>query len=278
MRVAIVCVNYGSNSLSIKYLESLKKAYSRVEGRVELQLLLVDNTSPSAEQEKFLKAVSTFPFADAIRAEDNLGYFGAVRFGLRRLGVGQGREIDWLIVSNVDVEVASDFFESLLSKDASVGVIAPAIISKRTGQDRNPKMKSPLKLRKAKLQKIIFSTYWMQNFYLQFALLKSFLIRPLQSSCSVKNIYAPHGSFVIFSRAFLEKGGHFEFPCFLFGEELFIGQQARKLGLSVAYEPDLRVVDFDHASTGQWRNRRICRYAGESAKFSYQSIRDQQGS
>ncbi len=278
MRVAIVCVNYGSNSLSIKYLKSLKKAFSRVGGRVELQVLLVDNTSPNAEQEKFLKVVSTFQFADAISTEDNLGYFGAVQFGLRKLGVGQGREIDWLIVSNVDVEVAPDFFEILLSKDTSVGVIAPAIISRRTGRDRNPKMNSPLNIRKARFQKIIFSTYWIQNFYLQFALLKSFLFRPLQSSCVAKNIYAPHGSFIIFSRLFLEKGGHFNFPCFLFGEELFIGQQARELALSVAYEPDLRVDDFDHASTGQWRHRRICKYAGESAKYSYQSIRDQQGS
>lgn len=272
MRIAVVCVNYGSNVLSIKYLESLEKSFSQVKGRVELQVLLVDNTTPSAEQEKFLKVVSTFQFADAISTEDNLGYFGAVQFGLRKIGGGKGREIDWLIVSNVDVEVAPDFFETLLSKDTSVGLIAPAIISRRTGRDRNPKMNSPLNIRKARFQKIIFSTYWIQNFYLQFALLKSLLSGPRQLSCVAKNIYAPHGSFMVFSKTFLEKGGHFNFPCFLFGEEIFIGKQAKKLDLPIAYEPDLLVYDFDHASTGQWRNRQICQYAGQSAEYVYKTI------
>jgi hypothetical protein len=44
------------------------------------------------------------------------------------------------------------------------------------------------------------------------------------------------------------------FPCFLFGEELFVAEEARIAGVSVVYEPSLRVRDVRHASVSQLAN------------------------
>ena len=272
MQVAVICVNYGSNTLAVKYLESLAKASSRISGQGELQVALVDNTPFSAEQDAFLNTISAYPFVDAFSSEGNLGYFGGVRAGVDRLGILKDPYPDWLIVSNVDVEVDLKFMEVLLSKNRAVGALAPAIISRRSGRDRNPKLLRPITVSKARVQRFIFSTYLFQNLYIQLALLKSFLSRSQSSESTAREIYAPHGSFMVFSSTFLSNGGNFDHPCFLFGEEIFIGQLLQKLRLPAVYDPELRVYDFDHASTGQWRSRQICRYAGESAKHSYETI------
>jgi hypothetical protein len=45
------------------------------------------------------------------------------------------------------------------------------------------------------------------------------------------------------------------FPCFLFGEELFVAEEARRRQVAIAYEPALRVDDM--------RSQSVSRLPGE---------------
>ena len=66
-------------------------------------------------------------------------------------------------------------------------------------------------------------------------------------------IYAPHGSFVIFTHKFIKKNNKFNYPMFLFGEEIYVAEKSREYNLDVIYLPDLVVFDDEHVSTSLMR-------------------------
>jgi len=82
-----------------------------------------------------------------------------------------------------------------------------------------------------------------------------------------KHIYAPHGSFILFTRDYFARGGHLDYPVFLFGEEVFLAETIRLLDMRVIYTPDLVVYDDDHVSTGRVARRRIGELHAEAAKY-----------
>jgi GT2 family glycosyltransferase len=80
-------------------------------------------------------------------------------------------------------------------------------------------------------------------------------------------IYAPHGSFLIFSSEYFRAGGSLDFPCFLFGEEVYLAEVLRKLGLDVVYEPSLEVVHQEHKSTKLVKSRELAQAVATAAAY-----------
>ena len=62
-------------------------------------------------------------------------------------------------------------------------------------------------------------------------------------------IYAAHGSFFIFTNKFVKVENKFNYPVFLFGEEIYIAETAKANGLKTIYYPKLKIYDDEHAST-----------------------------
>ncbi len=79
--------------------------------------------------------------------------------------------------------------------------------------------------------------------------------------------YAIHGSFMIFNKTFFQRGGTINYPCVLFGEELFIAEQALKLNLDLLYEPSLQVEHNEHATTGTFKSKEAVAYLHQSYTF-----------
>jgi GT2 family glycosyltransferase len=77
-------------------------------------------------------------------------------------------------------------------------------------------------------------------------------------------IFAPHGSCIIFNKNYFERGGTLEPISFLFGEEMFIGETARRINLEVVYVPDLQVSHTEHSSFGNFISRRTNTYYRQS--------------
>ena len=71
-------------------------------------------------------------------------------------------------------------------------------------------------------------------------------------------MYGAHGSFMVFTRRYFEKGAHVNYPRFLFGEEVFVAEQLRKHSLMIESIPEIRVFDKEHASTSQEKLEFIC--------------------
>ena len=80
-------------------------------------------------------------------------------------------------------------------------------------------------------------------------------------------IYGGHGSFIILTKRYFERCGVIDYPVFLFCEEIWLGEQCRKAGLKVMYEPTLKVSDAEHASTGRMKLSYYCHLNEEALQY-----------
>lgn len=189
-----------------------------------------------------------------------------------------------MVISNVDLRLAdSVFFEQLgtLASIPDLGAVAPSIYSDLTGIDQNPYMKTRPSRRRMHAYKWLYRNWMVLNLYELSAALfhraRTVLkISRTLSADSVQHtretIYAPHGSLIILSKQYFERGGDLNFPEFLFGEEIYIAEKMRSLGLKVIYEPRLRVMHEEHHSTKLLKSRKIAEYAAASAAYCADSF------
>lgn len=253
----LITVNYKGTSSTIDLLASIHRA----EDSCRVDVLIVDNGSQAEERSKLQEAVARYPNVKLVNSDKNRGYFGAAKFGLDHY-LEQGHVLpNWTIVCNHDL-VLSDvkFFTKLFYSDQSVGVIAPRIQVIADGADQNPFMRSrPGRLRWASLR-FIYSNYpcafswdWLSRQKRKLLRLwKEVRQQPKRdSNLHREDIYAPHGSFFIFSQRFFSEGGYLDENLFLYGEEICVAEICRSLGLRISYDPALSVLHHEHLSTGR---------------------------
>lgn len=256
-QVAIYCVNYHSYECLKNYLESVEKASLPVRCMMEISVFVADNSTPLSpvdyKPEHF--TLSTLPTGN------NMGYFGAVGFAMEQ---ESPMPYDYVIISNVDILLDEDFFLKLneLSHEQSTGWIAPQIYSQVEKRDRNPKIIQRYPRRKLQLLRTLFRFPLLYNLYTHTAYKSKKL-----ASHQPGNIYAGHGSFIILTREYFKKCGIINYPVFLFCEEIYLGEQCRQHNMKVVYEPQLRVVDAEHASTGKFRRSKYCKYNYDAISY-----------
>lgn len=255
--VAIYCVNYHSYDSLIHYLSSVDKAIEPVVEALSVSVFVADNTVPSSvvEYKPHLFRMTIIPTGR------NLGYFGAINEAMKQ---NSPQSYDYIIVSNVDVELGNDFFVRLNMFEASTttGWIAPQIYSIAEKRDRNPKITQRYSKRKLQILKTLFSFPPLYNLYTHTLYKSKKLTTHLPGE-----IYAGHGSFIILTRSYFQKCGIIDYPVFLFCEEIYLGEQCREHGLKVVYDPTLKVTDTEHASTGTIRRRQYCKYNYDAISF-----------
>jgi GT2 family glycosyltransferase len=267
--VLLICVKYGSDTETAQYLESLRKLH----GKMNLHVFVVDNNAGAELPEPLSGRNVT-----RVRSEENLGYFGGARSGLS-LYLRDHPLPDWVIVSNVDLVIEdSQFLDKLaaMGDRPRLGVVAPSIRSDLTGRHQNPFIRRRPSAARMHAYKWLFRSWLVLNIYelasAAFHKLRNAARRWLGAPGGVREaqggtIYAPHGSFVIFSSEYFRKGGDLNFPCFLFGEEVHIAETLRRIGLDALYEPSLEVVHQEHNSTKLLRSRKIARAVASSAAY-----------
>ncbi|HTS35882.1 MAG TPA: hypothetical protein VMH04_09435 [Candidatus Solibacter sp.] len=266
--VLLICVKYGADAETAQYLESLGK----LRGQRNLRVIVVDNTVGADP-----RGLPTDLNLTLVRSEENLGYFGGARSGLTH-HLRQHPLPDWVIVSNVDLLVAdSQFLEKLaLLRRPGLGVVAPSIRSALTGRDQNPFMRSRPSAARMHAFKWMFRSWFLLNAYE----LVSAMYHKLRSASSTrrvaptylredrgKSIYAAHGAFLIFSNEYFRAGGNLDFPCFLFGEEIYLAESLRRVGLDAVYEPSLEVIHQEHKTTRFVKSRKLARVVASSAAY-----------
>jgi len=267
--VVLICVKYGSDGEAARYYGSLRQ----LQGQENLRVLVVDNTDDVAGTEPWVD--SNFAF---LRAQENLGYFGGARRGISKY-LEEHPLPDWVIVSNVDLLITDpQFLQKLaaLKTGPRVGAVAPRIASALTGRNQNPFMRSRPSAMRMHLYKWLYRSWlalnahelasavfhWSRSAVTQVARTKANPSRDLS-----RKIYAPHGSFVVLSKEYFRVGGSLDFPCFLFGEEIYLAESLRMLGLDVIYEPSLEVVHQEHKSTKLLKSRKLARFVASSAAY-----------
>jgi GT2 family glycosyltransferase len=263
--VLLICVKYRADEETQRYLESIQSLKS--DGG--LHVMVVENTIGSSW------AKATRSDCQAVQAPDNLGYFGGARYGLS-LYREQNPLPDWVIISNVDLCIDDlSFLQrlALLASMPNLGAVAPKIQSSLTGVDQNPYMWVRPSALRMHFYKWLFRSWLILNAYEVFGnvfhRVRGGIARVWNSSApaSREAIYAPHGSFLIFSRNYFDRGGTLDFPEFLFGEEIYIAETMRKLGLDVVYEPSLQVTHQEHHSTKLFKSRAVAQHLARSAAY-----------
>ena len=257
MRIAIYCVNYHSCDRLVNYLTSIDQAVKNAQGEVAVEVIAVDNSVPA-------EVISYSPkgfVLHTLASGENKGYFGAVRLGMEQFSP---MAYDYVIISNVDVVMDKAFFSQLMGTvvDDKTGWIAPQIYSDAEHRDRNPKIMRRYAKRKLQVLKIKFR-FPLVNWIYNHTLYKSKKLMSHERG----EIYAGHGSFIILTKRYFEACGIINYPVFLFCEEIYLGELCLKHGVKVVYNPQIRVRDTEHASTGTFRRRKYCRYNYEALSY-----------
>jgi glycosyltransferase involved in cell wall biosynthesis len=229
-----------------------------------LSIAIVDNASTDNSVERLRDVISPLPNVRLLAASEWLGYFGAAQWAIDTCQTERGAPFDWVIVSNNDVIIENrHLLELILDSDSrNVGVIAPSTRSLKSGLDQNPFMEiRPDRWRMWQLR------LWLASY--RVALVRDWLsrhaVRPMRrryraarsrfmpTSTSVtgrRYIYAPHGTFLIFSPRFFVEGGFLDSTCGLCREEIMVAEMCRRLHLPVLYEPALEVLHNEHSTVG----------------------------
>lgn len=264
--VLAICVKYGADEETERYLQSLRLLQSKL----KLHVMVVENTGAS----NWLPHAQQFN-CHVVQAPRNLGYFGGARYGLSQY-LKEKPIPDWVIVSNVDLAIPDHVFLDRLGNldlPRDVALVAPCIRSNLTGIDQNPY----LRVRPSPLRMHLYKWLYRSRLALNAHELSSTAVHrvaalfrpenPSRESNSRQEIYAAHGSFLIFTRSYFESGGDLDYPGFLFGEEIYVAEKIRSLKLKVMFDPSLVVVHEEHRATRLFKSPEIARYVATSATY-----------
>ena len=185
----------------------------------------------------------------------NAGYFGALRTALK-MTTRPG--LHYRILCNPDLEFdARDFFARLaaLTLPARCAVLAPSVVSTQTGRDQNPYLRQVPSVSLRRRWRWVYANrlnYQINDWASALrAMLHARKDGELASAPAAGSaIHAPHGAMMIFTEAFLQRAPDFDRVPFLYAEELFIGEICRRGRWTVWYEPTLKVLHREHATTG----------------------------
>ena len=271
--VLVTCVNYHNERETEAFVRKLQEQL--VPGSLSA---VVVNSNEAGNPE--LSSIAGVPGVKVFDPGRNLGYFGGAAYGLRRY-LEENSLPEWVVVSNTDISFPDrEFFGRLFAlHPQGAGVIAPSIYSGLSGRDQNPYMARRPPAARMHFYKWAFRFYPVYTAYhaLSLARRKLYSVIPASSAGSApvktepagepRGIYAPHGSFILFHRRYFQAGGSLDHGAFLFGEEVFVAETARRLGLSVEYDPRLSVEHREHATTGLFKNRKVARFQWEASAY-----------
>jgi GT2 family glycosyltransferase len=259
--VLFVCVNYNTNELLNNYIKSIAKAKSLLNYPLRIDILIGDNSEIfDPVRNNLNKDISVFH----INNKNNLGYIGGVTRAIKESNIDLN-SYDYVIISNVDLTISDTFFKKMVSLKigSEIGWIAPCIFSEKEKRDRNPKIIKRPSVGKMKTIALMYRFPLIHYIYSNTIYKNS---DKNSTNFSNNNIYAGHGSFMIFTNSFIKKNLNFRFPGFLFGEEIFFAELVRMSKLKTIYIPELIVNDIDHASTNKLKKAIFY-------KINYQSIK-----
>ena len=193
----------------------------------------------------------------------NLGYLPGMHYGLQQYITEYKNIPDQVIVCNTDITIADAHFLNDLNKLRG-DIIGPSIISTKTNNNQNPFLITRISKKKLRLLKFIFDFYLFYTIYQALSLIKSSLFKNNIKNNKSQDVYALHGSFIVFRKNFFEAGGTLNYPSFLFGEELYIAESAIQLKLTLIFHPTISVQHHEHHITNTFKPPHLVKRMNES--------------
>ena len=267
-KVVVAIVNYYSCDEVLEYMETIR-------GCEGVTLIVVNNGEDDDKLSGLRAAVSRASYATLLDPGLNLGYMGGARFAYEALGGNKLFEkADWFVLSNADVRFdARNLTDGLDEIDfgSEFGVpmvVAPRIQSSLTGKNQNPYMISRPSRIKYKILGWVFSVYPLAVAHRLLGMIKQRLFRSAGAAQnSMPSIYGGHGSFIIFSKRYFERGGGLDNGAFLFCEENYVAEEVRRMEGRIVYADDIVITHKEHVTTGILPSRVMTRYLAKAHKL-----------
>jgi GT2 family glycosyltransferase len=269
-RMLIILVNY-FNEIEV-YNFIVNQLQKQINSRFDV--LVVNNGANDLKLLKKCKLVQ----GDILIVDDgkNSGYLNGANLGLEYYRMTKKINPDFVILCNSDIEIEDKDFFNLLSQNEAFsfsGIIGPSIYSTLTKHFQNPMYITRPKKIKMYLLLWVYRFYPIYFCYQLSAYLKR-LIKRNNTTASTKNtfpVYAVHGSFLIFTALFFEKGGSLKYDSFLYGEEMYLAEQCLKMKLEIVYTSKLKIKHEEHATSGIIKNRMHVKWLFNSTQYLYQN-------
>lgn len=274
--ILTICVNYNNESEVINFVNEVcsQKDYS---GQ---KIVVADNSDQEVSSNAIINLQNNKDVL-VYHSGRNLGYFGGAYWGMQQY-LKDFHLPEWTIVCNTDIHFPEDdFFIKLCNyhKDNPPAVVAPDIILASSGGlplsriHQNPNMIE----RPSRWRMHLYS--WMFRYYPSYIIwevISSMRYKIINTLGSKKQqdfadkrlkIYAPFGAFVIFNKSYFKAGGTLQHGTFLFGEEVFVAETARRLKLDVLYDPRLRITHQGHSSMSLIKLKKKAFYTHKAAVY-----------
>ncbi len=281
--IVVLCVNYHCEEETVRFVKHL----ATLPGSGDFHVVVVDNEAPCGDlggKDPFADLRHLELKVDLVSSKENLGYFGGARLGWQHFQSRAADVPDWVIVSNTDIEIIGSMqgLKEAKEIDRDLLVVAPQIVSLKSGSDQNPFMNERPSPTKMNLYRLIFGSYPTSLIYNLAHEGKSW-VRSLRSpsirgsgagrTLAARAIYAPHGAFLAFHSDYFLRGGTLDYGSFLFYEEIFVAEEVRRLGGKVLYLPSIVVHHREHVTTKAFAqlipSRRLLKAQAESAAYCY---------
>ena len=178
-------------------------------------------------------------------------------------------DVSFVIYSNPDMVMHEDFFTQLMFANSDA-IIAPSIQSIDFKNQLNPFVSNrSLMFIKLLFLQIVTSNTLLFQMYKDLSWLKTkFKLTPSPTHLSVgvnTKIYAPHGSIFIFPRIFFMQMPFY--PCFLYGEELFVAEEALRKTVNVFFYPKIKLFSINSVSISQISSRAATEFLHKSNRY-----------
>ena len=295
MNILFVPVTYNSYDALDSYIASVGKALdAAADPTITVTIHVADNSSEGVRTQN---SGNSSNLSLLTTHYPNPGYLPAA---LKTVYSEDYASYDYIIISNVDVTLDETFFTALrdLNVDADTVWIAPFIWSPSEQRDVNPKVQERYTKKRLRLLRLLFrfpllwytyskSVYRLRKQATSPALpegeeglpgsLSARHSPPSEGSGEVTSspsgrsggvpIYAGHGSFMIFRPEIFLQEPPLDYPVFLFCEEIYMAEMARRIGKKVCHCPAVKVWDKEHASTGLMGLWRYCKYNHDALSY-----------
>ncbi len=269
MEVLLLLINYNNSNEVISFVDT----QLALQKNADYKVVIVNNGNQKI-QPSDIKNI-THDKVWIINPEKNLGYLNGAHYAYEYYIENSKSNPELVILCNTDIEFCSEYFIQNLQtfKKNNVGIIGPEIKSSLTGHFQNPIYEKRPNRTRLQIWLMFFSTYFTYLLYQSGAYLKRIIGNSVASEAAKdeREVYAVHGSFIIFTKEFFANNCSLKYPSFLYCEELYLAEQCRIKNLKVVFLPTLKIIHHEHSTSGIFKNRKHVSWLYESVRFIVQT-------
>lgn len=239
--LSIIIVTYNGREITLKTLKSFRKAIA-TDPANSYEIIVVDNASRDGVVDAIAR---DYPEVKLIRNSENCGFSKGNNIGF---AASSGRNV---LFSNPDIEVYIKTLPTLLrlmDQNPDVGACTPFLKLIKTGKiDWGGHRGFPTPWAAftyySKLAKFFSWSKTLSKIFGQYHLLD----RDLTKEHEVDVI---RGGFFLVRREVFEKAGKWDEDYFMYGEDIDLSYQIKKLGYKIMFYPQVKALHYHGMTTG----------------------------